>query len=282
MKKYQAENNLNGKAILLVDNFSAHFTNGGDALKSDDGNIVVMYLPPNVTPLIQPMDQHIIKMIQSNYKCRLALRIINELDRADFSTVLKNYTIRNALDLLDRSWQRVTALNLSNSWDKIIEKWDAADTVPLSQWRLEIDNSTAGTSSRKSNGEEEITDESLAFQLDSDLADARILLRQLTGTEIDDNEIEKWFADEWNEENDSNDDSQCSSGDEENEVDKNASVPIISHQECLDAIDLCVKWATVNSTVEDICILKEFSDRVMQKKINQSRQSKLTDFFTKN
>jgi hypothetical protein len=41
--------NIEPKAVLLFDNCSAHKL--GDALQSDDGKIIVHFLPPNVTSI---------------------------------------------------------------------------------------------------------------------------------------------------------------------------------------------------------------------------------------
>lgn len=46
---------LEKKAVLLLDNCPAH--PDAKELISDDGQITALYLPPNVTSLIQPMDQ---------------------------------------------------------------------------------------------------------------------------------------------------------------------------------------------------------------------------------
>jgi hypothetical protein len=47
------------KAVLLLNNAPSHPNEG--ILKSEDENIFVKYLPPNVTALIQPMDQGVIQ-----------------------------------------------------------------------------------------------------------------------------------------------------------------------------------------------------------------------------
>lgn len=48
------------KAVLLLDNASTHH------LKSDDRNFFVQFLPPNITVLIQPMDQGVIASMKKN------------------------------------------------------------------------------------------------------------------------------------------------------------------------------------------------------------------------
>ena len=46
------------KAVLLLDNCSAHPDE--EDLVSTDGKVTAKYLPPNVTSLIQPMDQGVL------------------------------------------------------------------------------------------------------------------------------------------------------------------------------------------------------------------------------
>lgn len=48
---FQIENNLNGKVLLLI-----------AQLRSDDGEVVTMFLPLNCTLLLQSMDQNAIRL----------------------------------------------------------------------------------------------------------------------------------------------------------------------------------------------------------------------------
>lgn len=56
--------NLPPKALLLLNNCPGH--SSAEELRSDDGNIFAMFLPPNTTALIQPMDQNVIQSIKLN------------------------------------------------------------------------------------------------------------------------------------------------------------------------------------------------------------------------
>lgn len=56
------------KAILLLDNAPAHPSE--DELISADGRIRVMFLPPNTTSLVQPMNQGIICAMKRHYTRR--------------------------------------------------------------------------------------------------------------------------------------------------------------------------------------------------------------------
>ncbi len=47
-------------------------------LISDDGNITALYLPPNVTSLVQPMDQRVLVALTRRYKNKLLRRLLIE------------------------------------------------------------------------------------------------------------------------------------------------------------------------------------------------------------
>ena len=47
-------------------------------LRSNDGQIVVKYLPANVTPLIQPVDQGVIASGKRNYQSSILRKFVEE------------------------------------------------------------------------------------------------------------------------------------------------------------------------------------------------------------
>ena len=57
------------KAVLLLDNCSAHPDES--ELVSSGGKIIAKYLPPNVTSLIQPMDQGVLESLKWIYKRKI-------------------------------------------------------------------------------------------------------------------------------------------------------------------------------------------------------------------
>ena len=79
---------LEGRAVLVLDNCSAH-PNAED-LVSDDKKIFVEYLPPNVTALIQPMDQGVLKALKLHYKRKLLRRLLIEDDRGVLLLLFSN------------------------------------------------------------------------------------------------------------------------------------------------------------------------------------------------
>ncbi|GBM97528.1 Tigger transposable element-derived protein 1 [Araneus ventricosus] len=64
VKKYLQENNLPMQALLVLDNAPAHPPNFEDDILEKFKFIKALYLPPNTTPILQPMDQQVI----SNFK----------------------------------------------------------------------------------------------------------------------------------------------------------------------------------------------------------------------
>ena len=62
------------KAFLLLDNCSAHPDE--ETLVSQDGLVIAKFLPPNVTSLIQPMDQGVLESLKRRYRKSLLRDIL--------------------------------------------------------------------------------------------------------------------------------------------------------------------------------------------------------------
>ncbi len=80
--------------ILTFDNCSAHPT----AAILICGNICVMYLPPNVTSILQPMDQKIICSFKCKYWQIFLKRTIDSCSKNVLvSQFLKSFTLKDAI-----------------------------------------------------------------------------------------------------------------------------------------------------------------------------------------
>ena len=161
-RKALREKGLPPRAILLLDN--APSDPDVNSLSSSDGEIFYLYLPPNTTLLIQPMDQGVLENIKHRYKRDLLLRLLykdNEgLNTAEFT---KTLNILDAIMLSARSWREVEEATIAKSWSKLlslpdIPNQEGADTskeinavldelqVPneeISDW-LTVENSDPG------------------------------------------------------------------------------------------------------------------------------------------
>lgn len=130
------------KAILLLDNAPSHPPE--NELKTADGSIFAIYMPPNVTPLIQPMDQNVIRLTKLYYKKHLLLLAVGKDDITQF---LKTLTLKDAVSFLTLAWNQLQASVIAKCWKPLSECFEATepnesedeeDDVPLSLLRQKI------------------------------------------------------------------------------------------------------------------------------------------------
>ncbi|GIY25674.1 tigger transposable element-derived protein 1 [Caerostris darwini] len=98
VKKYLQENNLPVQALLILDNAPAHPPNLEDDILEELKFIKVLYLPPNTTPILQPMDH-----------TNLTLR---EFWKDHFNIAI-------CLQIIDQAWLGVTTKTLTSAWKKL-------------------------------------------------------------------------------------------------------------------------------------------------------------------
>ena len=107
------------RAILVLDNCSAH--PDSSELVSDDGKITVKFLPPNVTSLIQPMDQGVLQAVKRRYKKKLLRALIIGDDRGvSLIDFLKSVTMKTVVNLVAEAWKEIEPSTLRKSWQKIL------------------------------------------------------------------------------------------------------------------------------------------------------------------
>lgn len=121
------------KAVLLLDNCRAH----PSANELTSGNISVVYLPPNVTPLIQPMDQGVIQ----NFKCKYRGSFIQELvvSKSSVKDFQAKFNIKDAIFTAALSWNDVQNETVKRSWRKLWPGVMNNDDVPNENDPIEDD-----------------------------------------------------------------------------------------------------------------------------------------------
>ena len=101
------------KVLLVLDNCRAH----PPVNELVYGNIFVAYLPPNVTSLIQPMDQGIIQNFKHLYRSSFMNKLLGTHEQIpDFQ---KNFTIKDAIFSAAFAWKEVKETTLSRCWHKL-------------------------------------------------------------------------------------------------------------------------------------------------------------------
>jgi hypothetical protein len=100
----------NRKIWLFVDNCSTHpFINLS--------NIKLVFLPPNTTSRLQPMDQGIIHCLKSYYRRKFVQKLIAIIDAKQIPTA-KSIDLFDAINFLNSSWNDVSLNTIQNCFKK--------------------------------------------------------------------------------------------------------------------------------------------------------------------
>lgn len=93
-------------------------------------------MPPNVTAVIQPMDQNPIKTFKLKYRNKLLCNILADPNES-IQDQLKKHTIRDAILLMHPAWTEMPQSVLKNAWNRIFNwddgEYDDEDDLPLSE-----------------------------------------------------------------------------------------------------------------------------------------------------
>lgn len=103
------------KILLLLDNCSAH----PSAMAFS--NIEIVFLPPNTTSTIQPMDMGVIRNLKGHYRKKINERIIAELDADETKKAvdaIKNINLLNAIYMISEAWSEVKMETIINCYAK--------------------------------------------------------------------------------------------------------------------------------------------------------------------
>ncbi|XP_076377045.1 jerky protein homolog-like [Megalopta genalis] len=130
VKQYQEVKQLSGKVILLLDNCEAHKVS-----LHEDRDFKIMYLPPNTTSILQPMDQGIIEKTKRVFRQKLLQRVLTY--DGGINEFYADYTIKNCIYILSESWSEITQGDIKNVWNKIIDP--ASSSIRSKTREFELD-----------------------------------------------------------------------------------------------------------------------------------------------
>ncbi|KAF6276060.1 hypothetical protein mRhiFer1_009416 [Rhinolophus ferrumequinum] len=128
VKKYLQDKNLPTKCLTVMDNAPTHPPGLEDKSMEEFSFIDVRFLPPNTTPLIQPMDQQVISNFKKLYTKALFQRCFEvtsdtELTLREFWK--NHFNTLHCLRLIDKAWRDVSHRTMTSAWEKL---WP--DAVP--------------------------------------------------------------------------------------------------------------------------------------------------------
>ncbi|KAL4103570.1 hypothetical protein QTP88_018931 [Uroleucon formosanum] len=119
------------KVLLFVDNCSAHPKTLLHELKA----ILVVFLPPNMTSKLQPMDQGIIKNIKHHYRKSIMQKNLRKMDSG---IEIDDINLLESIELLHKSWRAVTQSTIVNCYHKAgftngINKLEIEEVEPVEE-----------------------------------------------------------------------------------------------------------------------------------------------------
>ncbi|XP_045129328.1 tigger transposable element-derived protein 1-like [Portunus trituberculatus] len=118
LKEYAAANNIANRFLLLIDNAPSH----PRATEDWADNIEVLFLPPNITSLIQPMDQSVIATFKAYYQRHTMAQLVQTLDSNPEVTIQqywRNYNIKKGIDNITTAWNEVDNKTMNAAWSKV-------------------------------------------------------------------------------------------------------------------------------------------------------------------
>jgi len=119
VKKHQKFLGKEGnKVLLVVDNAPSHPTE--ELLEREDGQFRTIFSLPNVTSLLQPMDQSVIETMKCYYRRQLLRKLLIEgEDEEGVLTSHKKLNLKDCAYMVVESWSLVTAVTLTLAWNKL-------------------------------------------------------------------------------------------------------------------------------------------------------------------
>ena len=109
---------ITGKVVLILDNAPSHPSL--DELNGINKNFEVVYLPPNVTALIQPMDQGLISTTKKLYKKELLKRLLLNDEVQGAENFLRNLDLSDCLSILRVVWDSLKSSTLQKVWKPLL------------------------------------------------------------------------------------------------------------------------------------------------------------------
>ncbi|KAF7235282.1 Tigger transposable element-derived protein 1 [Varanus komodoensis] len=117
VERYCLDKKIQFKILLVLDNAPGH----PSSLDDLHPNVKVVFLPPNTTSLLQPMDQGVIATFKAYYLRRIFSQAVRAVENSVMSLreFWKNYSIYDAIKNIADSWDEVKQSAMKGVWNKV-------------------------------------------------------------------------------------------------------------------------------------------------------------------
>ena len=257
VKKFCKEKGIEEKALLLIDNAPSH-PSAATLQSADDGKIKAMFLPPNTTAILQPMDQGVLDPCKRRYKRKLLRHIVLENESADESLpdILKKVTLKNVIYWVAEAWQEASNDSLGKAWRNLLLESD-----PESEAETNSDSEEALAEAAVPLGKE--AQETVFEWIAADANDPGYQI-------MDDEEIVAEVV--------ASDDDEAGGSDEESPAVGSSIIPTAA----FDALDTSLRWLESQGTeAEHLLLVKKWRDQAARMRQKSLKQSCITSFFMK-
>lgn len=129
VKKKQMASGTIKKVLLILDNAPSHCS--VEQLNSLDENFEVMYVPPNVTALIQPMAQGVIEKVKRIYKKTCIQEFLLNQNHVSIFEAVRCQTLKDCCYRIANAWNLLTEQNLRNAWNPLLGKDHPLETINI-------------------------------------------------------------------------------------------------------------------------------------------------------
>jgi hypothetical protein len=280
VKQHLTDKKLPHKALLLVDNCTAH----PHGLVSREGTIKCHFLPPNVTSLIQPLDQGFLEGVKKRYRKYMMLQLLQEQDiHREKGSVLPLHMLLKAITLKD------TVYMVERAWRETTE-----ETIKIFRKALHLQESNP-------EDEDDETTSEMMSNPDPAVEDFIRLFRQLNIQTVDADDVQEWldsdkeieavhrYTDEEIVENVCaevayEEDKQANASDSEDEEDSDiVEKRIPSNSEAIDLFDSCLLWLEHQPDTDFVQLLqvRRMRDRAIERLRTSKKQMSVLDFFSR-
>ena len=247
------------KALLILDNCSAHPEE--DVLVSDDGLVIAKFLPPNVTSLIQPMDQGVLESMKRRYKRSLLQEVLLSEDLVDPIAFTKSITMKVVVEKISLAWDQITPVTIRRSWRKLIPLADTTpsniDSEPTAAEFIDVFQSMGHALS-----EDEVTEWLNNDQNDpgyEHLHDDEIVSRVLGGDDTVD----------------------ICEDDGDNEEEPDVVACPVTHAQAMDMFEKCITWLQYQpeASAYNTSVLISLKDMAAKKRLSSLKQTSITSYM---